>query len=56
MDNQTNAVFVMFDHDITMLFNQTCADVLQSLGGVGEGVIQPKISTLVNHTYLFKVE
>jgi len=55
MDNITNVVFVIFDRDVTMLFNRTCADVLQSLGGAREGAIHPEISVLVNHTYLFKV-
>jgi hypothetical protein len=56
MDDTANAVFVIFDRDATLLFNRSCADMLQTVAGAAEGAVPPEISGLVNRTFLFKVE
>lgn len=57
MDDTDSATFVIFDCDATMLFNKTCAEVLEAHDvNAAHGVLPAEISALVNSTYLFKVE
>ncbi|MCH79892.1 replication protein A 70 kDa dna-binding subunit [Trifolium medium] len=57
MDDTDSATFVIFDKDASSLFNMSCADMLgatQKNGGVG--VVPPQMASLVDKTWLFKVE
>ncbi|XP_039687358.1 uncharacterized protein [Medicago truncatula] len=55
VDDSDCATFVLFDRDATMLFNKSCADILET-HRADEGVLPTEIGALVNCTYLFKVE
>jgi len=53
MDNTDSAILVIFDRDATLLFGESCANLLQT---AVPGVLPSQISGLVDRTLLFKVE
>ncbi|MCH86666.1 replication protein A 70 kDa dna-binding subunit, partial [Trifolium medium] len=58
MDHTDSANFVIFDKEASLIFNMSCAHMLQNGDPtVVEGLVPPQIDdTLVNKTWLFKVE
>ncbi|CAJ2647809.1 unnamed protein product [Trifolium pratense] len=57
MDHTDSASLVIFDREASSLFNMSCADMLDANQmNVGPNVMPPEIASLVEKTWLFKVE
>ncbi|RHN51699.1 putative nucleic acid-binding protein [Medicago truncatula] len=56
IDETDSATFVIFDRDATLLLKKTAADVIESMGSDESGTLPKEISSLVESTFLFKVE
>ncbi|GAU38345.1 hypothetical protein TSUD_395990 [Trifolium subterraneum] len=57
MSAKDSADFVIFDKDANLLFDMSCADMIQGMenaGGVGG--MPPQLEGLVDKTWLFKIE
>ncbi|WJX39037.1 hypothetical protein P8452_26627 [Trifolium repens] len=57
MDHTDSATLVIFDKEASLLFNMTCADMIDAAQGAGgAGGLPLEIAELVEKTWLFKVE
>ncbi|GAU47399.1 hypothetical protein TSUD_372880 [Trifolium subterraneum] len=57
MDHTDSATFVIFDNNAATLFDMSCADMIHEMkitGGVG--AMPPQLHSLIDNTWLFKVE
>ncbi|KAK2457830.1 replication protein A 70 kDa DNA-binding subunit E [Trifolium repens] len=55
MDDTDSGTFVIFDRDASVLFNMSCADMIEGPARVAGG-LPPQIGGMVDKTWLFKVE
>ncbi|WJX38470.1 hypothetical protein P8452_26131 [Trifolium repens] len=55
MDDTDSGTFVIFDRDASVLFNMSCADMIEGPARLAGG-LPPQIGGMVDKTWLFKVE
>lgn len=56
IDETDSATFVIFDRDAALLLKKTAADMIESMGSDESETLPKEISSLVESTFLFKVE